>query len=128
MHGLRDLAATAEGETVDGGDHGFSKCFQPRSHRLTAPHEIADRRGAAVPDALRKFMDVGAGREGAVASAGQDDGMHRGVGLDPVQQGRQFIDQCVVQRIQPFRSVERQKRDVVVDIKQHGLRHSEPPK
>ena len=82
MHGLGDLAAAAERQAVDRGDDRFPEGFEPRGHGLAAPDEVAHGRIAALANAHREFVDVGAGGKGAFARAGQDHGAHAGVGLD----------------------------------------------
>ena len=44
MDGLGNLAAAAERQAVDGGDHRFPEGFEPRGHGLAAPDEVADGR------------------------------------------------------------------------------------
>ena len=72
MHGLGDLASAAERQAVDGCDHRFPECFEPRGHGLSAPDEVADGRIAAATDAACEFVDIGARGERAFARAGQD--------------------------------------------------------
>ena len=64
-------------------------------------------------------MDVGAGGKGAVARAGQDDGAHVGIDLDPVQQRHQPVDQLVIQCVEFVGPVQRDKGDPVTDFEQH---------
>ena len=77
--------------------------------------------GAPSRTLVGKAGNVGAGGEGLVAATGQDDGAHRVVALDFVEQGAEAFDQFVIERIELAGAVERQQRDAVVDLAQDGV-------
>src|SRR3546814_765715 len=122
MGGLGDLATTTEGDPIDGHDHRLGKGFEARRHRLAAPHKVPHRYVPALPHAPGKFRDVTTSGEGTVPCAGQNYCVHVGC-FDRVEQCHQSIDHFIAQRIQLVRTVEREKRDLVLDVHEYGIAH-----
>ena len=71
--GHGDLASAAERESVDAGDHRLAQILDQVEHRLAAMRVLLGRDGIV----LREFADVGAGDEGLLARAGEDDDANR---------------------------------------------------
>ena len=60
--------------------------------------------------------DVGAGDEGAVARAGEDDNAYRAVGGDRIERGLERADQRRRQRVEFFGPVEDEADDARLDV------------
>ena len=104
--GHRQLAAATERVAADG-----------RDERLADPPDaIPDVERAAGREALRRLvdelLDVGAGREGALARPGDDDAPAGRVGVEALEGRGEPLQERVVERVELGRPVERDERHV----------------
>src|SRR5260370_1432750 len=103
----RQFATAAEGKTVDGSDDRFTKILNEFRDRLPVSRVClcVDR------SVVGHFTDICAGGERLVASSGQNDAPHIGI-ITRVLKGRfQFRDDCLVQRVEYTRPIERHIRN-----------------
>ena len=83
----------------------------------TPPDTLPVREAVRLPQALGgrvgHLLDVGAGREGALAGAGDDDGPTAFVGVEPLQRVAELPHRLDVERVEHLGPIEGDKRDVV---------------
>ena len=105
--------AEAAGEriAVDAGDQRLAEPARRarETHVRVFRHVVAEGERAV----LRIRLEVGAGREGFVAGAGQHDGADAGIPIRNRQRLDQRVKHHAVQGIAPFRPVNRQPKDAV---------------
>ena len=108
-HGARqrDLAAAAQRESVDAGDHGLAAVLDQVQHRLAAVRVFLGGHGI-VPGQL---ADVSARDERLVAGAGEEDGAHGRLALDLVKGAAQLFHGGHVEGVQHLGAVHRDLHD-----------------
>ncbi len=117
----REFAAAAEREPVDGGDHRFAETLDPIEERLSFARVFA----AADRRLRRQLVDIRTGDEGAIARAREDQRAHRFVGAGLGDHLTQLVQRRPVQRVQHFRTVDRDNRDRAIPIDEHlFVRHN----
>ena len=109
---VQEVLRAAGGHSVYGGDHRFPTAMV----RLRREREA---RVEGVPDVVleepaRAALHVGARAERAVAVGLQHDGVHGVVVTNGLPRPRDLGGHLVVPRVQCFRAVQRDRRDVVV--------------
>src|SRR6185437_11011135 len=111
-----ELATTAEREAVDRGDRRLRHLLE-HARRLVAEGtpllRLARSEAAHV-------LDVGPGDEGAVAGAGEDDGVRRLVLGELVQTIAELRQRLDVERVQRLLPVDRDDGDRVVTVDEDG--------
>ena len=106
--GHRQLAAAAEGEAADRGDEREPDRPDPVPGRRSGP-----RRGGA-RGLVGELDDVGAGREGPVAGAGEDDDPRPTVAVELLERVGQLGEEREAQRVAGLGPIDRDERDAVV--------------
>jgi len=100
--GEGELAAAAEGDSVDGGDGGFATVFDLGEDLLAALGDGEAGDGVGGDEAA----NVGAGGEGARAGAGEDDGADGGVGGERSEGLLEVVEHLGVEGVQDVGAVE----------------------
>ena len=110
-HDMRELAAAAQAEAVDHGDHRLGE----------GRHDVEDARaahGVALVErrAAGELGDVGAGDERLLARAGDDDDADRVVVLDLGERGEQLVAHLLVQGVQLVGAVDGEDGDAALAL------------
>ncbi len=115
--GHRRLAAAAERETIDGGDHRLAEIFHELEHALpeTARFLGFDRRH------MRQFADIRACDEGFVASAGENDAAYGGIVPGILERHTQILPGRRIQRVHHPGAIERHISDTALFLTQNIL-------
>src|SRR4029077_8670559 len=106
------LKTAAGGMAVDPGDHGHVERVTQRD----AAEPVGPRHGPVVQTGCTAAaLHVGAGAEGALAAAGQDDGTDLAIIFDSLPDLLQLALSRRIDRVQHLGPVDRDPRDVVRD-------------
>src|SRR5205085_846210 len=100
--GKGEFAAAAEGEAVDGGDQDFGEAFDGREYELAALGRLL----AGDRSHLRELVDVGAGHEGFLPAAGENDRFNVRIVAAYGEDFVDLLDSLRVQRVEDFRTVD----------------------
>ena len=110
----RQLAATTERVSGDGGDQRLTSCCDA----IPRGEEILD---VCVHVRLGlHFLDVGTGGEGALGT-GDQDGSDAVVRLEVGNRGDDLVHQLGVQRVESLRAVERDDADATLTLEDDGV-------
>src|SRR5438445_6338970 len=109
------FAAAAERKTVDRADRRLADSFEKMEHALAKQRKIL----SVYRCLLRELSNVRASNKRLLARSGQDQHTHAGVVTRIQQSTLQFFHCFAIQRIQYFRTIERDFRDAVFFLKQN---------
>jgi hypothetical protein len=119
--GEGEFAAAAEGDAVDGGDDGLAGAleegFDEGEDVLAALGDGEAGEGVGVG----KGANVGAGGEGTIARAGDDDGAEGGVGGEGGEDELELVEHAGVEGVEDFGAVEGDGRDGAGEVVVQGV-------
>jgi len=115
--GEGELAAAAEGYTIDAGDDGFAAGFDEGEDLLAALRDGEAGDGVGGGEAA----DVGTGGEGAVAGCGEEDDADGGLGGQGGEDVFEFVEHLGVEGVPDFRAVEGDGGDGFVTGAEEGF-------
>src|SRR5580658_2305585 len=117
--GHGQLAAASESKAMNAGDDRLAEGFDLAEDSLTAEGEFA----ALIGSERRQFANVGAGGEGAVPGAGDEDHANGAVGGQIVEHSIEFGEGRGVQRVEDFGAIkgDDRKRRTLFETKICGV-------